>query len=83
MDFLKNFTKDKKTTIMGSVQILLMVLVALGVINQDESEGISQASTTIVEALGGPWTVVAGVGLSAIGSVFLLFADTRKKPPSE
>jgi hypothetical protein len=71
---LKNFSKEKKTTIMGVIQVLLLLLVTLGVINTDESTGIGEALTVVVNALGGGFVVMTGTLLSAAGSIFLLFA---------
>lgn len=71
---LKNFSKEKKTTVMGVIQVLLLLLVTLGVIGADDSAGISAAMTTVVDYLGGGFVVLTGTILSAAGSIFLLFA---------
>jgi hypothetical protein len=70
----KNFTKEKKTTVMGVIQVLLLFLVTLGVIGADESEGIAVALAIVVDHLGGGFVVLTGTILSAAGSIFLLFA---------
>jgi amino acid permease len=79
MDFFKNFKKDKKTSFMGLVQIALMVLGGIGLIGQEDSEAINVAVQTIFDALGGGWVALTGITLTAVGSVFLLFAKDPKK----
>jgi uncharacterized membrane protein len=70
----KNFSKEKKTTILGIVQIILFALVSFSVVTTDESSELARAASIVIDSLGGTWAVATGSILTVVGSIFLMFA---------
>jgi uncharacterized membrane protein len=70
----KNLKKEKKTTILGIVQIILFALVSFSVVTTDESSELARAASVVIDSLGGTWAVATGSILTVIGSIFLMFA---------
>lgn len=70
----KNLTKEKKTTILGIVQIAMFALVSFNLITAEESSELSTAVGTVIDSLGGTLVVSIGTILSTVGGIFLMFA---------
>jgi uncharacterized membrane protein len=70
----KNLKKEKKTTILGIVQIILFALVSFSVVTTDESSELARAASIVIDSLGGTWAVATGSILTVVGSIFLMFA---------
>jgi hypothetical protein len=70
----KNFSKEKKTTILGIVQIILFALVSFSIVTTDESSELARAASIVIDSLGGTWAVATGSILTVVGSIFLMFA---------
>ena len=57
---MKNLTQWK-TTIFGLLAVLISILVGFGVINPDQSAGVTENTTSIIEAIFAAITGVTGL----------------------
>lgn len=71
--------KEWKTTVIGIVTIVLFALVSFNVVTADQSAGINEAISQIIEASGGDLVAFLTVLFGAIGGVLHLFVKDPKK----
>lgn len=79
---IKNL-KDWKTTLLGLIPVLMMLLTTFNVVSAEEGTEISKALNTILNAIGGDVVGVIGVSLVSIGGVVQMFSKDYGLPAAK